>query len=121
MATTNAFARTYIQLESITKATVSLHAEGISNDELASVAGRLAQVVKIKGDNVTLQVFAGTEGIPTNAEVKFFGEAPSLKVSDELSGRFRPRLKTGPPARRKRTRFSLAYCSAAVVNGMITL
>ncbi len=88
MATTNAFARTYIQLESITKATVSLHAEGISNDELASVAGRLAQVVKIKGDTVTLQVFAGTEGIPTNAEVKFFGEAPSLQVSDELSGRF---------------------------------
>ena len=88
MATTNAFARTYIQLESITKATVSLHAEGISNDELASVAGRLAQVVKIKGDTVTLQVFAGTEGIPTNAEVKFFGEAPSLQVSDSLSGRF---------------------------------
>ncbi|MBQ9529187.1 MAG: V-type ATP synthase subunit B, partial [Bacteroidales bacterium] len=88
MATNNAFARTYIQLDSITKATVSLHAEGVSNDELASVAGRLAQVVKIKGDSVTLQVFAGTEGIPTNAEVKFFGEAPSLKVSDELSGRF---------------------------------
>ncbi|MBO4416882.1 MAG: V-type ATP synthase subunit B [Bacteroidales bacterium] len=88
MATTNAFARTYIQLDSITKATVSLHAEGISNDELASVAGRLAQVVKIKGDTVTLQVFAGTEGIPTNAEVKFFGEAPSLEVSEELSGRF---------------------------------
>ena len=88
MATNNAFARTYIQLDSITKATVSLHAEGVSNDELASVAGRLAQVVKIKGDSVTLQVFAGTEGIPTDAEVKFFGEAPSLKVSDELSGRF---------------------------------
>ena len=88
MATTNAFAKTYIQLDSITKATVSLHAEGISNDELASVDGRLAQVVKIKGDTVTLQVFAGTEGIPTDAEVKFFGEAPSLKVSDELSGRF---------------------------------
>ena len=37
MATTNAFARTYIQLDSITKATVSLHAEGISNDELEAV------------------------------------------------------------------------------------
>ncbi|MBO6095818.1 MAG: glycoside hydrolase family 3 C-terminal domain-containing protein, partial [Bacteroidales bacterium] len=36
-----------------------------AHDELASVAGRLAQVVKIKGDAVTLQVFAGTEGIPT--------------------------------------------------------
>ena len=88
MATTNAFARTYTQLQSITKATVSLRAQGVSNDELASVAGRLAQVVKIKGEIVTLQVFSGTEGIPTDAEVRFFGEAPSLKVSDELAGRF---------------------------------
>ena len=37
---------------------------------------------------VTLQVFAGTEGIPTNAEVTFFGAPPTLKVSEQLSGRF---------------------------------
>ncbi|MCF0178341.1 MAG: V-type ATP synthase subunit B [Bacteroidales bacterium] len=88
MATTNAFQRIYTQLESITKATVSLKAQGVSNDELASVAGRLAQVVKIKEDLVTLQVFSGTEGISTNAEVKFFGEPPVLNVSDDLAGRF---------------------------------
>ncbi|HQO47203.1 MAG TPA: V-type ATP synthase subunit B, partial [Candidatus Cloacimonas sp.] len=40
------------------------------------------------GDNVTLQIFAGTEGIGTDAEVVFFGKAPTLKVSDELGGRF---------------------------------
>ena len=33
--------------------------------------GRLAQVVKIMGDDVTLQIFEGTEGVPTNAEVIF--------------------------------------------------
>lgn len=75
-------------MESITKATVSLKARGVSNDELATVAGRLSQVVKIKGDLVTLQVFAGTEGIPTDAEVLFYGEPPALNVSDELAGRF---------------------------------
>ena len=32
-------------------------------DELATVNGKLAQVVKIAGDEVTLQVFEGTEGI----------------------------------------------------------
>ena len=69
MATTKAFQRIYTQLDSITKATVTRLAQGVSNDELATVAGRLAQVVKIKGDSVTLQVFAGTEGIPTDAEV----------------------------------------------------
>jgi V/A-type H+-transporting ATPase subunit B len=35
-----------------------------------------------------MQVFSGTEGIPTNAEVIFLGKAPSLKVSDDLAGRF---------------------------------
>ena len=84
----NAFQRIYTRLESITKATVSLKAQGASNDELATVDGRLAQVVKIKGDTVTMQVFSGTEGIPTNAEVVFFGEPPVLSVSDALAGRF---------------------------------
>ena len=86
--TTKAFQRIYTQLEAITKATVVLKAQGVSNDELATVDGRLAQVVKIKGDLVTLQVFSGTEGIPTDSEVIFFGEAPSLHVSDQLAGRF---------------------------------
>ena len=83
-----AFQKTYTQLEAITKATVSLKATGVSNDELALVDGRLAQVVKTKGDLVTLQIFSGTEGIPTNAEVVFLGGAPTLNVSDELAGRF---------------------------------
>ncbi len=86
--TNKAFQRIYTHLESITKATVSLVAKGVTNDELATVDGRLAQVVKIKGDIVTLQVFEGTEGIPTDAEVLFYGEPPVLKVSDELAGRF---------------------------------
>ena len=85
---TKAYQKIYTHLEAITKATVTLKALGASNDELATVAGRLAQVVKIKGEQVTLQVFAGTEGIPTNAEVTFFGTPPTLKVSEQLSGRF---------------------------------
>ncbi|MBP5797741.1 MAG: V-type ATP synthase subunit B, partial [Bacteroidales bacterium] len=83
-----AFQRIYTKLTAITKATVTLEAKGVSNDELALVAGRLAQVVKIKDNSVTLQVFGGTEDIPTNAEVTFFGEPPSLNVSEDLAGRF---------------------------------
>lgn len=85
---TQGFQKTYTQLSSITKATVTLRAEGAMNDELALVGGRLAQVVKVMGDSVTLQVFAGTEGIPTDAEVVFLHHPPMLKVSDELAGRF---------------------------------
>jgi len=83
-----AYQKTYTRLEAITKATVSLRAEAVSNDELALVDGRLAQVVKTKGNLVTLQVFSGTEGIPTDAEIRFLGEPPVLKVSDNLAGRF---------------------------------
>lgn len=83
-----AFQRVYTKISQITKATCSLVATGVGNEELAIVHGRLAQVVKINGDQVTLQIFSGTEGIPTNAEVVFLGEPPSLKVSEDLAGRF---------------------------------
>jgi len=84
----SAFQKTYTQLTALTKATVTLQATGATNDELAMVNGRLAQVVKINGKEVTLQVFQGTNGIPTNAEVEFLGHSPMLKVSHELCGRF---------------------------------
>ena len=85
---TEAFKKIYTKINSITKATCSLNATGVGYDELATVNGKLAQVVKIMGDEVTLQVFEGTGGIPTDAEVVFMGKAPSLKVSEELTGRF---------------------------------
>ena len=85
---TKAFQKIYTQISRITKATCSLKATGIGNEELASVDGRLAQVVRIIDDEVTLQVFEGTEGIRTNAEVVFLGKSPSLKVSNQLAGRF---------------------------------
>lgn len=85
---TKAFQKIYTKITQITKATCSLHATGVGYNELAFVFGRLAQVVKIIEEEVTLQVFGGTEGIPTNAEVVFLGKAPSLKVSEDLAGRF---------------------------------
>ncbi|MFO7617879.1 MAG: V-type ATP synthase subunit B [Bacteroidales bacterium] len=82
------FQKIYTKITQITKATCSLEAEGIGYEELASVHGKLAQVVKIQGNIITLQVFGGTEGIPTNAEVFFYGKPPTLKVGDDLAGRF---------------------------------
>ncbi|NLB02091.1 MAG: V-type ATP synthase subunit B [Bacteroidales bacterium] len=85
---TKAFQKIYTKITQITKATCSLRAANVGNEELATVDGNLAQVVKIIGDEVTLQVFGGTEGLRTNAEVVFMGKAPSLRVGDQLSGRF---------------------------------
>lgn len=83
-----AFTKIYCKLSAITKATVTLRAKGVGADELATIDGQLAQVVKVAGNEVTLQVFGGTGGVRTNAEVIFLGKAPTLKVSDQLAGRF---------------------------------
>ena len=83
-----AFQPIFSKILRITKATCELESTRASYDELALVHGRLAQVVKIIGNRVTLQVFSGTDGIPTNAEVIFTGHAPTLKVGEELVGRF---------------------------------
>ncbi len=85
---TKAFQKIYTHIENVTKATVTIKAEGVTNDEMAYVAGRPSQVVKINRDNVTLQIFPGTQGVATNAEVVFTGKPPTVKVSDELRGRF---------------------------------
>ena len=85
---TKAFQRIYTKISQITKATCTLKATGVGYDEMAIIDGRKAQVVKISGDDVTLQIFGGTEGIATNAEAIFLGKPPVLKVSKELAGRF---------------------------------
>ena len=83
-----AFQKIYTHIENITKATCMVRAEGVHNEEMALVAGRPAQVVKIDRDRITLQVFPGTQGIPTDAEVVFLGRPPVLRVSPALKGRF---------------------------------
>ena len=85
---TKAFQRIYTSLSAITKATCLLRAENVMYEELAWVDGRPAQVIKVVDDIVTLQVFPGTEGIATEAEVVFSGHPPQLKVGELLSGRF---------------------------------
>lgn len=83
-----AFTTVYTKIDQITKATCTLKASGVANDEMAIVGGRLAQVVRIQGDSVTLQIFQGTEGIATNVDVVFLGEPATLPVGDDLTGRF---------------------------------
>ena len=58
--TTRAFQKIYTKIDNITKATVTLRATGVGNDELATVGGKLAQVVRISGDDLTLQASGRT-------------------------------------------------------------
>lgn len=82
------FKKVYTRVTHLTKSTCTLEATGVGYEEMAIVDGKSAQVIKISDKDITLQVFEGTEGIRTNAEVIFLGKAPSLNISDELGGRF---------------------------------
>ena len=78
----------FTNLERITKSTCVVKATDVGYGELALVDGRPAQVVKIMSEEITLQVFSGTEGLSTDAEVVFSGKPPTLVVGNDLAGRF---------------------------------
>ncbi len=47
----------------------------------------LAQVIKIKGNEVSLQIFSGTQGISTNASIRFLGHSMEVTYSNNILGR----------------------------------
>ena len=55
--------------------------------ELAMVGNKLATVIKIEGENVSLQLMGSTKGISKNTHVKFLGKTMSIPLSDKLLGR----------------------------------
>ncbi len=83
--------KVYHQIENIAGSVVTLHAAGIKYRELAEVTSRtgtsLAQVIKLDGDTVTLQVFAGARGVATDAQVRFLGRPMQVPFGEELLGR----------------------------------
>ena len=70
---------------------ITVSAEGIAYRELAeinSAHGRsLAQVIRLDGNLVSLQVFAGVRGISTGDEVCFLGHPLQVGFSENLLGR----------------------------------
>ena len=83
--------KVYNRIESITGNVITVRAKGIRNNELATVSTRfgksLAEVNKIEGDLVSLQVFAGGKGVSTGDEVRFLGQEMQVSFSEDLFGR----------------------------------
>ena len=83
--------KVFNKIESITGNVITVKAQGIRYNELAQINTRfgksLAQVNKIDGDIVSLQVFAGGQGISTGVEVRFLGHDMRVSFSDDLLGR----------------------------------
>lgn len=83
--------KVYTKLDRIAGNVISLEADDVTYRELAMVesaqGASLAQVIRIEGNRVFLQVFAGGRGVSTAAEVRFLGRVMQVPFSDALLGR----------------------------------
>jgi len=83
--------KVYNKIESIVGSVITVRAEGVRYNELAEITTRfgksLAEVNKIDGDVVSLQVFAGSRGVSTGDEIRFLGHEMEVSFSDDLLGR----------------------------------
>ena len=81
----------YDHITHVAGSVVTVTATEVGYDELATIkTGRgtsLAQVIRLEGDQVSLQVFAGTQGVSTGDKVRFLGKPMQVPFSDNLLGR----------------------------------
>lgn len=83
--------KVYNRIESIIGNVITVRANDVKYKELAQINTRfgksLAQVNKIEGDIVSLQIFAGGQGVSTGDEVRFLGHEMRVSFSEDLLGR----------------------------------
>ena len=83
--------KVYTKIESIVGNVISVKADGVRSGDLAEVTTNTgksyANVIKLDGDLVSLQVFSGGSGISTGDSVRFLGVPMRDSVSDNLLGR----------------------------------
>jgi len=81
----------YTKIDSISGNVISVKAENVRNGDLAVVTSKhgesLANVIKLNGENVTLQVFAGGRGVSTGDKVRFLGFPMRISYTEDLMGR----------------------------------
>ena len=83
--------KVYTKIESIVGNVISVKADGVTSGDLAEVTTSTgksyANVIKLDGDLVSLQVFSGASGISTGDSVRFLGVPMRVSFSDNLLGR----------------------------------
>ncbi len=83
--------KVYNKILNIVGNVITVKATDVSYEELAEITtarGKsLAQVIKLDGELVSLQVFAGSKGISVNDEVRFLGHPMMVTFSDDMLGR----------------------------------
>jgi len=70
---------------------ITLEAKDIGYNDLAEITSKsgksLAQVIRIDGERVYLQVFAGSRGVSTGDRIRFLGHPMKVSFTDNLLGR----------------------------------
>ena len=83
--------KVYSKIESITGSVITVRAEDVRYGDLAEVdtafGTSLAEVNRLQGDIVSLQVFAGGRGISTGDTIRFLGRPMQVPFSENLMGR----------------------------------
>ena len=83
--------KVYTKIESIVGNVISVRADGVRSGDLAEVTTNTgksyANVIKLDGDLVSLQVFSGASGISTGDSVRFLGVPMRVSFSENLLGR----------------------------------
>ena len=83
--------KVYTKIDSIVGNVITVRATGVRNSDLAEVTTSTgksyANVIKLDGDRVSLQVFSGTQGVSTGDSVRFLGHPLQVSYSDALLGR----------------------------------
>ena len=79
--------KVYTEIRSIIGNVITVRAEGIRIGDLALVGDSYASVIKLDKDIVSLQVFAGAQGVSTTDPVRFLGRPMMVSFSKNLLGR----------------------------------
>ncbi len=83
--------KVYHRISHIAGNVITVEADDVAYNELAEVESSrgvsLAQVIRLDGSKVSLQVFAGSRGISTGDQVRFLGHEMQISGSDDLLGR----------------------------------
>ena len=83
--------KVYSKIESISGSVITVRADGVKYNELAEIetafGTSLAEVNRIDGDLVSLQVFAGGRGVSTGDKIRFLGREMQVYFSENLLGR----------------------------------
>jgi len=81
----------YSKIESIAGNVITVTAENIKYGDLAvvtsSLGSSLAEVIRLKRDKVSLQVFTGARGVSTGDQVRFLNHPMKVSFTDNLLGR----------------------------------